>query len=57
MSDFSLEDHSNPHTFKTEPVFIFTDKAVIPAKKGPPPEAGGEKNVLPAEQSDEGTQG
>ena len=57
MSDFSLEDHLNPHTFKAEPVFIFTDKAIVPVKKGPPPEAGGEKNVPPEEQPEEGTQG
>ena len=40
MSDPFFEKHSNPETFKAEPVFIFTAKAIVPAKKGKPPRSG-----------------
>jgi hypothetical protein len=57
MIDPFLEKHSNPHTFKTEPVFIFTEKAIVPAVKGPPPEARGKKETPPPEPPDEATEG
>ena len=57
MIDPFLEKHSNPHTFKAEPVFLFTDKAIVPAKKGPPPEAGSKKDAPPPEVPDEEAQG
>jgi hypothetical protein len=57
MSDPFLEKHSNPHTFKVEPVFIFTDDAIVPAKKGPPPEAGNKKDAPPPERPDEEARG
>jgi hypothetical protein len=33
------EHHSNPETYKEEPVYIFTDKAIIP-----PPKAASSSN-------------
>ena len=57
MSDPSPEYHSNPQTFKAEPVFLFTDKAIVPVKKGDPPSAlGGEEKAPPSEQPGEGVQ-
>ena len=53
MSDPSFEKHSNPQTFKAEPVFIFSSKAIVPATKGPPPEAGNKKDAPPPEALDE----
>jgi hypothetical protein len=41
--------HSNPETFKEEPVYIFTDKAVVPPGKdngtaqAPPPKVGDDR--------------
>jgi len=50
--------HSNPETFKLEPVYIFTDKAIVPVKKkGPPSEPAGEEKAPPTEKTDEGKQG
>ncbi len=57
MRDPFFEKHSNPETFKAEPVFIFTCKAIVPVKKGPPPEAGGAENVPPPVRPDEEAQG
>ena len=59
MSEPFFEKHSNPETFNAEPVFIFTftDKAIVPVKKGPPPEAGGKKDTPPPEPPDEEAQG
>ena len=57
MSDPFFEKHSNPETFKAEPVFIFTSKAIVPAKKGPPPESRGKMDAPPPEVPDEEAQG
>ena len=57
MIDPFLEKHSNPETFNAEPVFIFTEKAIVPVKKGPPPEAGRKENAPPPDQPEEGTEG
>jgi hypothetical protein len=43
------EHHSNPETSKNEPVFIFTDKAVVPPPKPPRPPQPEDKgeNITP----------
>ena len=51
------EYHSNPETFKQEPVFEFTCDAIVPATKGPPPEAANRKDAPPLEVPDEEIQG
>lgn len=56
MPDPFFEKHSNPETFNTEPVFIFTEKAIVPATKGPPPEARGKKAAPPPMQPEEETE-
>jgi hypothetical protein len=52
------EDHSNPETFKDEPVFIFTDKAILPPpkEKGPvnPPSSGEEETPNPPSADEPG---
>ena len=57
MIDPFLEKHSNPETFNAEPVFIFTEKAIVPVKKGPPPEAANRKVAPPPEPPDEESRG